>query len=104
MVVALRWKASGCQEAAGRASNRLFIGNLDLQLLGVLDPASHHFLGRQEGNQLSLLVGFRHRFGEIGRVAILELLDGIHARGLQQPGIFLPDALDAHAVGHIGPA
>src|SRR5450759_3545847 len=76
-----------------------FVADLELQLLSVFDPVADHFLGRQQADHLTLLVGLRHRVGEIGRVAILEVLDGIHAGGLQQLGIFLADALDAHTVG-----
>src|SRR5450631_2725511 len=104
MAVALRWKARGCQEASLRGRAGLFIADLELQLLGVFDPVADHFLGRQQADHFALLVGLGHRVGEIGRVAILELLDGINAGGLQQLGIFLADALDAHAVGDVGPA
>src|SRR5450631_2579818 len=74
MAVALRWKAPGCQEASDRGRARLFVADFQLQLLGILDPGADHFLGRQQANHFALFIGLGHRIGEIGRVAILELL------------------------------
>src|SRR5450631_843063 len=86
MAVALRWKARGCQEASRRGRTGLFIADLQLQLLGVFESVSDHLLGWQQADHFALLVGLGHRVGEIGRIAIFEILDGIDARGLQQPG------------------
>src|SRR5260221_310622 len=52
----------------------LAIGDLGSQRLGLLDPAHDELLGRQEANELALPVGLAHRFGEIGGIAIFELL------------------------------
>ena len=58
----------------------------------------------KKSNKLALLVGLAHRVGEIGRIAVLELPDGIDADGLQQAGITLPHSLDPHAVGRVRPS
>src|SRR6185437_14594753 len=42
--------------------------------------------------------------GGVGSITIIQFLYSIDAGGLQQLGIFLAHAFDAHAVGHIGPA
>src|SRR6202521_2263215 len=80
------------------------IADLQRQLLGVVDPALHPPFRGQEPDQLVRLVGFAHRRGELADVAVLELLDGVDADRLEQFGIVLAHALDAHAVGEVGPA
>src|SRR5712691_6448293 len=70
--------------AAKGGVNRRSIGDLKRQLLGVLDPAHDGVVGRQYADQFALAVGFRDGFGELAGIAVLEFLDRIHTRGLQQ--------------------
>src|ERR1019366_9629310 len=88
------FRSRGCAGSMGLA-----IGDLGGQCLGLLDPAHDELLGRQKSNELALLVGLAHCFGEIGGIAILELPDRIDPDGLQQAGILFPHSLDPHAVG-----
>src|SRR3569623_893354 len=78
--------------------------DLERQGPGVLDPARDDALGGQEPHQLALAVGLGHRLGELGRIADLEVLDGVDAGGGEQLGVFLADAPDPHAVGAVRPA
>src|SRR5262245_34100064 len=79
------------------------IADFRRQLFGVLDPAAHRFLGRQELHQLALLVGLGHGLGEPGGVAVFEFAHGVHAGRADELGIIVAHALDAHAVGAVGP-
>src|SRR6185437_1954417 len=90
--------------AASRGQQETSICNLERQLPGVVDPAHDVLLRRQQADKLALSVGLRHRLGEVAWIAVLQFLHGIDARCLQQFGIFLAHAFDAHAVGHVGPA
>src|SRR6478609_5314742 len=95
--------AAGCQARAGRAKCRS-VADLERQRLGLADPARHGLFRRQHANQLARPVGGSHGGREFGGVAVLEFAHGFNTGGLLQLGIFLTDALDTHAVGHVGPA
>src|SRR5262245_59509615 len=62
----------------------ILVGDLQLELLGVLDPPDHELLGGAETDELLLLVGLRHRLGEDGGLAIAQLTHRVHA-GFVQP-------------------
>src|SRR5262245_35327587 len=80
----------------------ILIGDLQLEFLGVLDPPDHEFLGGEETDELLLLVGLRHRLGEVGGLAIAQLTHRVHAGFVQQLDIAFAHALDAHVVASIG--
>src|ERR1043166_5967993 len=80
------------------------IGYLQRQLPGLIDPAPHPPFRRQEPHQLGLLIGFAHRRGELGDIAVLQFLDRIDADRLEQFGVVFAHALDAHAIGKVRPA
>src|SRR5262249_23331706 len=103
MAVALRRSREGCQAPTARGlglSIRDFLG----QLPGVLDPAHHELLRGEKANQLSLLVGLGHGFGEAGGGGISPFFYGLGADPTQQASTFPSHALDAQLVGDIGPA
>src|SRR5262245_46285518 len=79
------------------------IADFRRQLLGVLDPAAHRLLGGEELHQLALLVGLGHGLRETRRIAIFELAHGVDAGGADELGVVVAHALDAHAVGAVGP-
>src|ERR1700726_3415045 len=74
------------------------------KFLGVTDPAPPPPLRRKQPYQLGLLIGFPHRRGELGNVAVFQFLDGIDPDRLEQLGIIFAPALDAHAIGEVRPA
>src|SRR5262245_24193932 len=90
--------------AAYDGVNRLSVGDLERQFLGVLDPAHDRAVGGQHAHEFAPAVGLGHRFGELFRIAVFQFLDRINAGGLQQAGIVFADALDPHPVGGVGPA
>src|SRR6516225_6280647 len=95
--------AGGVSSAQTARRSRLSIGDFLGQLTGVLDPARHELLRGKKANQLSLLVGLGHGFGEARGVAISQFSHGLDADRAQQRGIFSAHALDAQLVGDIGP-
>src|SRR3981189_1865781 len=104
LTVTMRSLCARGHAVSSHPEGRPSVGDLERQLLGVLDPAHHRLLGWHQPHQLAARIGVGHRFGEVGGVAVLELLHGVDPRRLEQLGIVLADALDAHAVGHVGPA
>src|SRR3974390_2048583 len=75
--------SSRAVKLAATRTRKLFVGNFELQFFAALDPIADHLFGRQQIDHFASLVGFRHRLGEVGRVAVLELLHGIAAGSLQ---------------------
>src|SRR5689334_16213702 len=75
------------------------IGYLQRQLLRFVDPAPHPSFRWKEPHQLVLLIGFPHRGGEFGDIAVLQFFDRVDADHVEQLGIILAYALDPHAVG-----
>src|SRR6185312_13580612 len=97
--VALRGRAGAVKQP--RAAS---VGDLERQQSGVLDPAFDDLFRWQLSHDLAFFIGVGHRARKVLRVSIFKFLDRVDTSGLQQLGIFLADALDAHAVGDIGPA
>src|SRR5437588_6505227 len=63
-------------------SSRGSVADLRRQLLGVLDPAPHASLRRQQAHKLVLLVGLAHGGRKFADIAVLQLPDGVYADGL----------------------
>src|SRR3954447_17733651 len=75
-----------CQ-ALDQAGGGGSVRDLELQSLGLVDPAFDGAAGGQHAGKLALGIGVRHGASEPGRVAVLQFLDRIDARCLQQPGV-----------------
>src|SRR5882757_2902709 len=94
----------GVAHTESSASRFRSVPDLRVEPFGRLDPGGHPLLRRQEPHPLVLLVGFAHRLREAAWIAVLQLPDRIDAGILEQFRIGLAHALDAHAIGQVGPA
>src|SRR6185437_12827819 len=108
LVVVLRsiWALAAPSQAVapqcGRRRLSPSIANDRLQFFGVFDPTLDCPGLRQQAD-LSAVVCFAHPFDQVFGIADFQVVDGLHAGGAQQLGIFETDALDPHPVGGGGP-
>src|SRR5215813_10510291 len=84
--VATMAESSSRSEPSARLQS-ILIGDLELKLVGLVDPARHELLRRQESNEFFFLVGLRHRAGKVFRLAIAQLPHGIDADFSQEADV-----------------